>query len=151
MEIVGLGLSFGVPPDWTQFKDGNRFVFQSPAREELIVSGRLIMGKGSEAERTAIVERVVENAREAALRTAADPELRVTFPLQEVACSGVSRIWRIDAESRDGAIRFFQAIVSHAHGMALFSYEAPLSQSAQDTFGNILHSVAVTAAVGNVA
>jgi hypothetical protein len=138
-EIKSLNIAFDVPPGWEHFSEGKQFVFQSPRGEELIVSGRRVSGPASGRE--AIIDRIFADAVDAAIVTANDAVLQVIAPLREiVAADGIS-IWRIDARSTDGEIAFSQAIVRHANGAALFTYEAPARLSSEQVFSTLLQSM----------
>jgi hypothetical protein len=138
MQIIGLGLSFEVPANWTQFRDGGRFIVQGPLHEELILSGCVLSGKGAEADRTAIINRLVENARQAMTTASSDLELIVTHPLQESDDVRGLQAWRIDARSLDGSILFCQAVIQHDRGMALLTFESPCTAASEQIYRQVL-------------
>jgi hypothetical protein len=147
MEIVGLGISFDVPPAWTYFKDGPRFVLHGEAQQEVIISGRYVTVPGRTA-RENIVDVLLANAKQAALDVASDPELQLLSPMTEVRSDEDLKVWRIDAKSRDGETLFLQAVVGHSFGVALVTFEVPASSAARDEFSRLIRSTSAIKASG---
>lgn len=108
MAKTRLLFGFEEPEGWTQFREGNRYVFDGPDREELIVQGLLTLGEGSPEQRKSGQADAVQNAVEAATQTAADPALVLKHGLTKKVEKPPLEIWSIDAITRDGGTRFFR-------------------------------------------
>ena len=141
MAKAGLLFGFKEPDGWAQFREGERWVFQGPKGEELIVSGVLTLGEGSADERTRAQESSFRAAMDAALRTATDPALMLRHgPIRELQTPPLE-VWSIDAVTRDGDRRFLQAVARAPGGVMLVTLECAECPGAYGVFRSFIESI----------
>jgi hypothetical protein len=138
MITIGSNFALDFPPTWEQFTEGSRCVFHTPRREEIIVSASRVSGDGPERERSQAIERVFTNGLEAAKRGASHPDLRITKALAEESGLCAFRCATMLAEARTRDAFFGQAVIQHAHGVVLLTYEAPFRDGAEQAFHDLL-------------
>jgi len=140
MQLADSGVALDFPPEWKRFSERGRLIFQSPQREEIVVSvSRLISTKEGEAV-APVLARMVENGLDAARKAAASPDLRITKALSEEAHSKM-RCWTMFSETHARDIFFGQAVLAHSRGVVLLTYEAPFTAGADKGFHHVLGSV----------
>lgn len=139
----GFRFEFDVPDDWEQSKSGNQFVFHGPQEEELIVSGALLQGEGTEAQVAAAREQLIKNALQAVSNAAAHPDLVTIKDLRKDDNASGSDLdcWTIASQTKAGDVQFLQAALSNGWGVLLATFEAPSLPEATDFFRNFLRSV----------
>ena len=141
MVTIDSGIVLDFPPTWERFTEGNRCVFHTPRREEVIVSARRLMGDGAANERPLSLNRMVEAGLEAARRGAASPELRVIRPLAEDSQACALRCWIVMAETTARDAFYAQAVLCHLQGTLFVTYESPFVDGAEQAFRDLLRSI----------
>jgi hypothetical protein len=143
MTKIGTVFQFAAPNGWTEIRDGSRYVFHGPNREELIVSASLIQGIGTRSDLAAVQQRLFQNAEQSVKNAAAHPALKVTQPFQQN--SNVSKVecWTLLAQTQEGGTLFYQTVFRDPRGVLLATLEAPDTASAADAFVQFVKSVEV--------
>ena len=133
--------SFDIPDSWEVFMEDRRFVAQGPEGEELILSSWAPMPRpgSTGAGLDQVLAQLVANAKSAAERTAADPDLTITKPLgPDEPAGGIFPCWTLLSEAPDES--FCQAVIQGPSAVMLATYEAPLSPHRVDEFKVFLRS-----------
>ena len=141
MAKTGLLFEFDEPAGWSRFREGDRYVFHGPNREELIVQGVLTVGDGSPEQRKVAADRALQDAIDAATRTAADPALVLKQGLTKQLERPPLEVWSIDAVTQDASIRFLQAVASAPGGVLLVTLECAESPRALEIFRSFIGSI----------
>ncbi len=137
----GFAFEFDPPRGWLDFKDGDRFVFQGPHDEELIVSGAVVTGQGNPATYAAIREALRRNAINSMTSAVNVPDVRVVSPLREATTPQGLRAWYLDAETSDRSTTFLQATIEAEGGVLLVTFEAPRSEGNHAVFQDFVEHV----------
>jgi hypothetical protein len=141
MTKIGTVFKFTAPDGWTDFQDGNRYVFHGSNGEELIVSASLVQGVGSTDSLAAIQQQLFKNAELSVNKAATHPDLKITQPLQKKAQSLNVECWNLLAETREGNTLFYQAIFRDARGILIATLEAPNTMASISAFEQFVKSV----------
>ena len=137
----GFAFEFEPPAGWREFADHGRMVFQSPEGEELIISGAVVDGEGTQETHGQIRSKLLQNSI-ASMKHAVDvPELHVTRALEKSTTVSTLSHWRIDAETSDKRVLFLQAVVESDRGALLVTFEAPHSETARANFERFLATI----------
>ena len=135
--LISSNIYLQFPLEWHHFSKKSRHVFQSPNREEVIVSAYQIEGVGSNLQRGVVLDQLFQNAAEAAKKAAAHPELRITKEFAEDSGCAFP-CWTIIARTFAEDIFFGQAVLRHTEGSLLLTYEAPNLKDTERDFRNLL-------------
>lgn len=141
MVTIDSGIVFDFPNAWERFTEGDRCVFHTPRREEIIVSVTRITDDGPAANRAQVIEQAFTNGLEAARRGASDPDLRVIKPLAEESGVCTQRCATVLAETVASDAFFGQAVIQHLQGVVFLTYEAPFVDSAEQAFRDLLKMI----------
>lgn len=137
----GFAFEFDPPSGWNDFRESNRFVFQGPREQELIVSGTVVTGRGPAASYHQIKEQLVANAVAAMRRAVDHPDLVVTKDVRESLTAHSLRCWKLDAETTDHNVLFLQGVVEAEGGVLLVTLEAPRDERSRNIFTDFLNGV----------
>jgi hypothetical protein len=141
MVTIDSGIILDFPPAWERFREESRCVFQSPRREEIIVSAQRLTGNPAANEQALWLDRMVEAGLEAARRGVASPELRVIRPLAEDLEASALRCWTVTAETAARDTFYAQAVLRHKQGILFVTYESPFVEGAEQAFRGLLKSI----------
>ena len=139
----GFRFEFDEPTNWEQSVSGNQFVFRGPRGEELIVSGALLEGEGTEAQLKFAREQLIKNGLDAASKAASHPDLVTIKNLakdDQVAGTGLD-CWTIASQTKPGDVQFLQAVMSNGWGVLMVTFEAPNDREAANCFESFLRAV----------
>ena len=141
MVTIDSGIVLDFPATWKRFTEGARHIFQTPRREEIIVSAQKLASDGAVGERAVRLDRMVEAGLDAARRGAASPELRVIRPLVEDSEACALRCWTLITETTARDAFFAQAVLRHKQGTLFVTYESPFVDGAEQAFRDLLRSI----------
>lgn len=141
MITLDAGIVFDFPDTWEHFTEGNRCVFHTPRREEIIVTANRATGGGSAQEHSRVVELAFANSLEAARRGASHPDLRTTKRLAEETGACAFRCATVITETIARDALFGQAVIQHPQGIVFLTYEAPFVDGAELTFSDLLKRI----------
>jgi hypothetical protein len=143
MTKIGTVFTFAAPSGWSEFREGSRYVFHGPNREELIMSAFLIQGGGTSASPLELQQRLFRNAEGAARAAASHSALKVTHPFMRKPVRSGLECWMLRAETHEGDTLFHQAVVQDPRGVLLASFEAPNTLHSVQTFEQVVESLGV--------
>jgi hypothetical protein len=143
MTKIGTIFKFAAPDGWTEFRDGNRYVFHGPKHEELIVSASLVQGIGPTNNLAAVQRQLFENAELSVNKAATHPDLKITQPFQKEAQTLNVECWNLLANTREGDTLFYQAVFRDARGILIATLEAPNTTHSINAFERFVKSVDV--------
>jgi hypothetical protein len=141
MVIIDSTVALDFPASWEQFTEGNRFIFQTSRKEEIIVSVSRISGDGSTTERAQCLDRLFVNGVEAAKRTISTFDLSLVKPFKDEPCCHPYRCSTMLAETKIRDAFFGQAVVQYSHGVIFLTYEAPFCDGAGQAFCDLLKMI----------
>lgn len=123
--------------------EGNRFIAEGPAGEVFILSSWAAQPRRgtrpAEHLLEPVVDRLVENAKSAALDAAGQPGLTIVKPLAAAApAGGIFPCWTLVAH--DPQLFFAEAIVRGPSAVMLATYEASISAERVAQFESFLSS-----------
>jgi hypothetical protein len=119
MTKVGNIFKFAPPESWDESRDGNRYTFRGPNKEELIVSAAIVHGTGTGTDLQAVQEKLFQNARDAVKMAAEHPDLAITRPFQKESVTK-AECWTIHARTHMGDVLFYQAVFPARRGESAF-------------------------------
>jgi hypothetical protein len=140
---TGYRFAFDVPDTWAATDDGRRFSYRGPLGEELMVSGNILVGSGTVAERNAIRDALVQNGKQTMARAAEHEDLVTIKELREDvgAVNSPLRCWTVLSKTKDAEIQFDQAVVASDQGVLLITLEAPHSGETMAFFRGFLKTI----------
>ena len=141
MTKSGIYLRFFGPTGWTQFHEENKVVYHGPNREELIVSGTLIVGQSSAEELNHWKQVLLEQTFDVAKKSAAHPDLKIIRDLSPDPRVAEFESWTMRANTVQGDIVFYQSVICHQRGVVLITFEAPNVPESEKVYDAFLKTV----------
>jgi hypothetical protein len=141
MVTIDTGIVFDFPTTWQYFKQGKQCVFQTPRREEVILSAYSITPPKPSTERDSYLDQLFQNGLQAAQGVGRQPDLRIIKPLAEDLGACDLPCWTVIAETLTRDTFFAEAVIRHPHGTVLLTYEAPFVDGAERAFRDLLKMV----------
>ena len=141
MVTIDSGIDFDFPASWQHFKQGKQCIFQSPKREEVVISAYSMTPVMASPDRSHYLDQLFQNGLEAARKGAAQPALRITKALAEDRNASRLPCWTVlaETEAKDGF--FAQAVIRYTRGAVFLTYEAPFIEGAEKTFRDLLKMI----------
>jgi hypothetical protein len=137
---TGSQFEFEIEDGWTEFREGNRFVFQAPPSpagfQELIVQGSLVAGEGTEEQRQHLVSVLLGNALTAIRKTLAQESTVILRPLGPDESFQNPSAWIVVAQGAFDQRLFCSAVFRGQMGVLFATFESsiPSSVSVFDAF-----------------
>lgn len=130
---TGSQFEFEVEDGWTEFREGNRFVFRAPPSsagfQELIVQGTLVTGAGTDEQRQHLVTEVLDNALTALRKTLAQESAIVLRPLGPDTSFRNPPAWIVVVQAASDQTLFGGAVFRGQMGILFATFESNIPSS----------------------
>jgi hypothetical protein len=138
---IDSGVVFDFPATWQYYKKGNQCVFDSPRREQVILSAFTVNPLRPSVERDGYLDEIFRNGLQAAQRAIEYPDFRITKPLAEDRGACALNCWTAIAETKARDVFFAEAVICHKHGTIILTYEAPFLIGTEEAFRSLLRLI----------